>query len=106
VTIVDAPRPVTGGVDTHLDMNVAAVLDPVGNGSSEILPSGTAGREDGTAKDTSFRSTGTQPASVPPLRPTSGWPVPELVTARIYARQPVNTDAKRLAFAATSNTAA
>jgi transposase len=30
VTIVDAPRPVTGGVDTHLDMNVAAVLDPVG----------------------------------------------------------------------------
>jgi len=30
VTIVDAPRPVTGGVDTHLDLNVAAALDPVG----------------------------------------------------------------------------
>src|SRR5690349_10658121 len=29
-TIVDAPRPVTGGVDTHLDVNVAAALDPVG----------------------------------------------------------------------------
>jgi hypothetical protein len=25
-----APRLVTGGVDTHLDLNVAAALDPVG----------------------------------------------------------------------------
>ena len=25
-----APCPVTGGVDTHLDVNVAAALDPVG----------------------------------------------------------------------------
>jgi len=30
VTIVDAPRLVTGGVGTHLDLNVAAALDPVG----------------------------------------------------------------------------
>jgi len=30
VAIVDAARPVTGGVDTHLDLNVAAALDPVG----------------------------------------------------------------------------
>ena len=30
MTIVDVPRPVTGGVDTHLDLNVAAALDPVG----------------------------------------------------------------------------
>lgn len=30
VTMVDASRPVTGGVDTHLDMNVAAVLDGIG----------------------------------------------------------------------------
>jgi transposase len=30
VTIVDAPRLVTGGVDTHLDLNVAAALDPIG----------------------------------------------------------------------------
>jgi len=30
VTIVDAARPVTGGVDAHLDLNVAAALDPVG----------------------------------------------------------------------------
>ena len=30
MTIVDARRPVTGGVDTHLDLNVAAALDPVG----------------------------------------------------------------------------
>jgi Transposase len=30
VTIVDVPRPVTGGVDTHLDLNVAAALDPIG----------------------------------------------------------------------------
>ena len=30
VTIVDTSRPVTGGVDTHLDVNVAAVLDSIG----------------------------------------------------------------------------
>jgi transposase len=30
VTIVDAPRLVTGGVDTHLDLNVVAALDPIG----------------------------------------------------------------------------
>jgi hypothetical protein len=30
VTIVDAARPVTGSVGTHLDPNVAAALDPVG----------------------------------------------------------------------------
>jgi transposase len=30
MTIVDAARLVTGGVDTHLDLNVAAALDPVG----------------------------------------------------------------------------
>lgn len=30
VTIVDSPRPVTGGVDTHLDLNVAAALDAIG----------------------------------------------------------------------------
>src|SRR3974390_1881291 len=30
MTIVEAPRPVTGGVDTHLDVHVAAALDPIG----------------------------------------------------------------------------
>jgi transposase len=30
MTTVDATRPVTGGVDTHLDVNVAAALDPIG----------------------------------------------------------------------------
>lgn len=30
MTIVDTSRPVTGGVDTHLDLNVAAVLDGIG----------------------------------------------------------------------------
>jgi transposase len=30
VIIVDAARLVTGGVDTHLDLNVAAALDPIG----------------------------------------------------------------------------
>ena len=29
-TIVDPPRPVTGGVDTHLDLNVAAAVDAIG----------------------------------------------------------------------------
>ncbi|MGH3733571.1 MAG: hypothetical protein ACRD6W_15795 [Nitrososphaerales archaeon] len=30
MTTVDPPRPVTGGVDTHLELNVAAALDPLG----------------------------------------------------------------------------
>lgn len=30
MTIVDGPRPVTGGVDTHLDLNVAAAVDGIG----------------------------------------------------------------------------
>ena len=30
MTIVGNPRPVTGGVDTHLEVNVAAVVDQVG----------------------------------------------------------------------------
>ncbi|TMK44480.1 MAG: IS110 family transposase [Actinobacteria bacterium] len=30
MTIVDCTRPVTGGVDTHLDLNVAAALDSIG----------------------------------------------------------------------------
>jgi transposase len=30
MTIVEAPRAVTGGVDTHLDLNVAAALDDIG----------------------------------------------------------------------------
>jgi transposase len=44
MTIVDAPRPVTGGVDTHLDVNVAAALDPVGGqlGVAEFPATATA----------------------------------------------------------------
>jgi transposase len=30
MTIVEVARPVTGGVDTHLDVHVAAALDPIG----------------------------------------------------------------------------
>jgi hypothetical protein len=30
MTTVDVARPITGGVDTHLDSNVAAALDPIG----------------------------------------------------------------------------
>ena len=30
MTIVEAPRGITGGVDTHLDVHVAAALDPLG----------------------------------------------------------------------------
>ena len=30
VTIVEEVRPITGGVDTHVDTHVAAALDPVG----------------------------------------------------------------------------
>lgn len=31
MTIVEATRTVTGGVDTHLDVHVAAALDPLGS---------------------------------------------------------------------------
>lgn len=46
VTIVDAPRPVTGGVDTHLDINVAACLDGIG-GLLEVeqFPTSPAGNK-------------------------------------------------------------
>ena len=30
MTLVEVDRPVTGGVDTHLDVHVAAALDPLG----------------------------------------------------------------------------
>jgi len=30
MAIVEVPRPVTGGVDTHVDTHVAAVVDPLG----------------------------------------------------------------------------
>jgi transposase len=30
MTIVDTTRPITGGVDTHLDVHVAAAVDPIG----------------------------------------------------------------------------
>ena len=44
MTTVDRARPVTGGVDTHLDLNVAAALDPIGGllGVSEF-PTTTTG---------------------------------------------------------------
>ena len=42
VTIVDASRPVTGGVDTHLEVHVAAALDGIGGllGVEEFRPAG------------------------------------------------------------------
>jgi transposase len=46
MTIVEAARTVTGGVDTHLDVHVAAALDPVGallgSESFETTPAGYA----------------------------------------------------------------
>ena len=40
MTIVEAARGITGGVDTHLDVHVAAALDPLGGllGSHEETP--------------------------------------------------------------------
>ena len=46
VTIVDTSRPVTGGVDTHLDLNVAAVLDGIGGLLGvESFPTSPAGNK-------------------------------------------------------------
>ena len=47
MTTVDAARPVTGGVDTHLDVNVAAALDPLGGllGVAEFPTTGAGHRE-------------------------------------------------------------
>jgi hypothetical protein len=44
MTIVEAARGVTGGVDTHLDVHVAAALDPLGTLlGSEPFSTTTAG---------------------------------------------------------------
>ena len=46
VTIVDTSRPVTGGVDTHLEVNVAAVLDGIGGlVGVESFPTSPEGNE-------------------------------------------------------------
>src|SRR6516165_3689040 len=46
LSIVDSSRPVTGGVDTHLDVNVAAVLDGIGGLLGvEQFPTTTAGNQ-------------------------------------------------------------
>jgi transposase len=46
LSIVDSSRPVTGGVDTHLDVNVAAVLDGIGGLLGvEQFPTTTAGNK-------------------------------------------------------------
>ena len=47
MTTVDAARSVTGGVDTHLDVNVAAALDPIGGllGVAEFPTTPTGHRE-------------------------------------------------------------
>jgi len=44
MTIVEAARGVTGGVDTHLDVNVAAAIDPIGGlFGTEAFPTTPAG---------------------------------------------------------------
>jgi transposase len=44
MTIVEADRAVTGGVDTHLDVHVAAALDPIGGVLGvESFPAGPSG---------------------------------------------------------------
>ena len=46
MTIVEAARTVTGGVDTHLDVHVAAALDPLGALlGTEPLRHGSFGRD-------------------------------------------------------------
>ena len=46
LTIVDTSRPVTGGVDTHLDLNVAACLDGIGGLLGvEQFPTSAAGNK-------------------------------------------------------------
>ena len=46
LTIVEDARAVTGGVDTHADMHVAAALDPIGGllgvEESPVTPAGYA----------------------------------------------------------------
>jgi hypothetical protein len=47
MTAVDAARPVTGSVDTHLDVNVAAALDPLAGllGVAEFPTTGAGHRQ-------------------------------------------------------------
>ncbi len=47
MTIVEVDRPVTGGVDMHLDVHVAAALDPIGGVLGvESFPATPAGYRD------------------------------------------------------------
>jgi transposase len=57
MTIVEGTRPVTGGVDTHLDVHVAAALDPVGGLLGvESFPASAAGYRELLAWMSSFGS--------------------------------------------------
>ena len=63
MTIVEADRPVTGGVDTHLDVHVAATLDSIG---------GLLGVESFTASADGYRKLFSWMSSFGPVTP-SGW---------------------------------
>ena len=74
MTIVEDTRAITGGVDTHADMHVAAALDPVGGllGMREF-PATAAGYADLLGW---LGSSGTSPwsASRAPAATAPGWP--------------------------------
>jgi transposase len=49
MTIVDSTRPLVGGVDTHLDVHVAAVVDPNGGVLGiKSFPTNPTGYDDGS----------------------------------------------------------
>jgi hypothetical protein len=60
MTIVEAPRGITGGVDTHLDIHVAAALDPLGRliGSPSAPVSATSTPTSCATRSRPRRSTG------------------------------------------------
>ena len=81
MTIVEAARGVTGGVDTHLDVHVAAALDPLGGLlGTERFATDSAGYKAllawlesfGDVTKIGIEGTGSYGSGLSPL-PASGW---------------------------------
>lgn len=96
MTTVDVTRPVTGGVDTHLDVNVAAALDPIGGllGVAEF-PTTPAGNRElvkflasfGTLRRVGVEGTGSYGAGLSRYLRSSGVEVVEVDRPNRQARR-------------------
>jgi transposase len=95
MTTVDVPRRVTGGVDTHLDVNVAAALDAIGRLLGAEFPTTGAGHGHllgwlssfGPVSRVGVEGTGCYGAGLARFLPGSGVEVVEVDRANRQARR-------------------